>query len=251
MEPGTDTLEAENVFSVRTGVFEGPLELLLELIEKRKLLINDISLSQVTDEYMAQVALLEQNPLRETSQFVLLASTLLLIKSKSLLPIFELTEDEEESIDNLQERLRLYQIYRNAGKILAEVFGENMLYERKYVPDTTPLFLPDAFTEKTALQTAIQEILTKLPRKPIKPKVQVRKTITLEEMMDRLHARVAQQLKFGFKEFTGGSTERGTIIVGFLAILEMVKQGKVLVNQVQKFEDIEIEREGSGAPRYV
>ena len=243
--------DSQSIFSVKTGVFEGPLELLLELIEKRKLLINDISLAQVTDEYMARVAVMEQNPLRETSQFVLLASTLLLIKSKSLLPILELTEAEEESIENLQERLRLYQIYRTAAKMIGDAFGVQTLYERLYVPDTEPLFSPDVFTTQEALAHAVEEVIHNLPRKPIKPKVHVRKTVSLEDMIAKLQTRIERQLKFGFKDFTGGSTERGTVIVGFLAVLEMVKQGSVMVHQAKKFEDIEIEREGSGTPRYM
>jgi segregation and condensation protein A len=85
-------------FSVKTPIFEGPLELLLELIEKRRLLINDISLAAVTDEYMRRVAGMEGSHLGETTQFVYVASTLLLIKSRSLLPVFELTKEEEESI---------------------------------------------------------------------------------------------------------------------------------------------------------
>lgn len=246
-----NTKHSPSVFAVKTGVFEGPLELLLELIEKRKLLINDISLAQVTDEYMASVAIMEQNPLRETSQFVLLASTLLLIKSKSLLPILELTTDEEESIENLQERLRLYQIYRNAGKILASVFGKQILHSRSYTPDSTPIFSPDSYTTPDALARAAAEVIQNLPRKPIKPKVQVRKTVSLEDMISKLQTRIERQLKFGFNDFTGGSNERGTVIVGFLAVLEMVKQGKVMVRQAKKFDDIEIEREGNEVPRYM
>ena len=106
----------QSIFSVKTDVFEGPMELLIELIEKRKLLINDISLASVTDEYMQRVAIMEQNPLKETTQFVVLAATLLLIKSKSLLPILDLTPEEEESIEDLQYRLKQYAIFRKAGK---------------------------------------------------------------------------------------------------------------------------------------
>ena len=79
-------------FSIPTASFEGPLELLVELIEKRKLLVNDVSLALVTDEYMKYVREFEEHPIGETAQFVLVASTLLLIKSKSLLPILDLSE---------------------------------------------------------------------------------------------------------------------------------------------------------------
>lgn len=237
-------------FSVQSEVYSGPLELLINLIEKRKLLINDISLASVTDDYMKHVAAMEQNPLRETTQFVVLASTLLLIKSKSLLPILSLTDEEEESIENLQDRLKLYQIYRNAGKIIEQVFGKQMCFDRTYIPHADPLFVTDKFTEKNPLTDAIKDVISKLPKKEVKQKVRVRQVVSLEEMIDRLHARIERQFKFGFKDFTGHSGERSTVIVGFLAVLEMVKQGKVMVRQAQHFDDIEIEKEGSGVPRY-
>ncbi|MEK7117749.1 MAG: segregation/condensation protein A, partial [Patescibacteria group bacterium] len=82
-------------FKVKTGDFEGPLELLLELIEKRKLHINDVSLSQVADDFIAHIKSLEEFPMNDSADFILIASTLLLIKSKSLLPTLELTEDEK------------------------------------------------------------------------------------------------------------------------------------------------------------
>jgi segregation and condensation protein A len=91
--PEEAAVDTRDIFSFKTEVFEGPLSLLIELIEKRKLLINDISLAAVTDEYMRRVAEMERSPLRETAEFIVLASTLLLIKSKSLLPILSLTEE--------------------------------------------------------------------------------------------------------------------------------------------------------------
>lgn len=237
-------------FAVQSEVYSGPLELLIDLIEKRKLLINDISLAAVTDDYMAYVAELEQHPIREMADFIVLASTLLLLKSRSLLPILEFTEAEEETIDELGARLKRYQIYRNAGKVIERIFGVTPNHERRFVPDATPLFITDRFTDTNVLSTAMREVILNLPKIVEKPKVKVRKVVSLEEMLDRLKARIEQQLSFKFKDFTGDSKERTTIIVGFLAVLEMVKQGKVLVHQPSQFTDIEIKREGNTAPKY-
>jgi len=245
------TVVPASKFSVKTDVFEGPLELLIELIEKRKLLVNDISIAAVTDEYMQRVAAMEQNPLHETTQFVVLASTLLLIKSKSLLPILELTDEEEESIEELQERLRIYQIYRNAGKMLESVFGKQMLFERSFSESTEPIFITDAYTEKSVLAESLKDVLTRLPRKVAKPKVQVRKTVSLEDMMESLRSRIERQMKFRFRDIAGQGAEKGTVIIGFLAVLEMVKQGLVIVQQTKHFDDIDIERESGGTPRYM
>jgi segregation and condensation protein A len=237
-------------FSIKTATFEGPLELLIELCEKRKLLINDISLAEVTDEYIRQVSLMQERSLPNTAHFVQLAATLLLIKSRSLLPVLELTKEEEATIDDLEERLRLYQIYREAGRIISESFGKNILYSRSFVAPKNPLFLPDQWCTLGELHTAMQAVLQNLPKKENKPKVQVKQTISLEDMMASLKRRIETQLRTRFSDIRKDATEHKTVIVGFLAILELVKQGNVLVSQLSRFEDIEIELEQGNIPRY-
>ncbi len=91
-------------YLVKTHIFEGPLDTLLSLIEKRKLFINDISLAQVADDYIAYIKSLNEFPIADSSHFILIASTLVLIKSKSLLPDLNLTTEEQESIDDLEDR---------------------------------------------------------------------------------------------------------------------------------------------------
>lgn len=242
--------ESPSMFSIKTDVFEGPLDLLLDLVEQRKLLINDISLAAVTDEYMRHVSEMQERSLPGTAQFVQLAATLLLIKSKSLLPVLELTEDEEITIADLEERLKLYQIYRDAGKHIGDRFGTNVSHERQFMPRLDPLFLPDQFTTKTELEAAMYRVLSELPHKPEKPKVQVRNVISLEKMMERLASRIEKQMKITLRELLEDETERHTLIVGFLAVLESVKQGGIIVAQARRFEDIEIERYKFSAPKY-
>jgi segregation and condensation protein A len=250
MDEEENRVASTQAFHVQTTVYTGPLDLLIDLIEKRKLLINDISLTAVTDDYMAYVAQFEKNPLREMADFIVLASTLLLLKSKSLLPILELTEAEEESLESLEKRLRYFQIFRNVGKQIESLFGKHVAYEKRYVPDTTPLFLPDSYTTIDALRTAMTDVVQNLPKKVEKPKVQVKTVVSLEQMMERLKDRIEKQITFKFKDFTGDSKERSTIVVGFLAVLEMVKQGMIMVRQSAHFNDIEIEREGTHTPKY-
>lgn len=242
-------LDIETI-SIKTQAFEGPLELLLDLVEKRKFLINDISLASVTDEYMRQVSIMQELSLPNTAQFIALAATLLLIKSKSLLPILELTQEEEEGIDDLEIRLRRYQLYRDIARSLEDVFGKNVSHERQYVASQDPLFIPDAYTTTDALQQAIRDVVVNLPVKEVKPKVQIRKVISLEEMIENLHRRIEKQIKLTFSELLGNSPEKRHIIVGFLAVLESVKQGSILVAQAGKFEDIHIEKEKVDAPKY-
>lgn len=245
----TPILDIET-FSIKTQSFEGPLELLLDLVEKRKFLINDISLAAVTDEYMHQVSIMQELSLPNTAQFISLAATLLLIKSKSLLPVLELTQEEEEGIDDLEIRLKRYQMYRTIAKTIEEIFGVTVAHERQYVISNNPLFVTDKFTTQESLREAMADVLLNLPRKEIKPKVRVRKVISLEEMIEKLHQRIEQQIKISFKELLEEHTDRPHVIVGFLAVLESVKQGNILVVQQGRFEDIHIEKQSVGAPKY-
>jgi len=244
------TVDDREPISVKTEVFEGPLELLLDLVERRKLLINDISLAEVTDEYMRQVSIMQELSLPNTAQFVQLAATLLLIKSKSLLPVLQLTEEEEQVIDDLEERLQRYAIIRKGAEVILREFGEMIATVRQYVPDTDPLFVTDQYSTTEALHTSIQNVLINLPRKEVKPKVKVRKVISLDEMIDRLERRIRSEMKLRFSELMEQDTEKPTLIVGFLAVLESVKQGGIMVKQAGKFTDIEIEVEQASTPRY-
>src|ERR1035437_6794426 len=98
----------DNSFKIKTEIFEGPLDLLLSLIEKRKLLINDIALSKVADDYIMYLQNQENFPMKDTADFLVIASTLLLIKSRSLLPGMEISEEEQYDINELEARLKIY-----------------------------------------------------------------------------------------------------------------------------------------------
>jgi segregation and condensation protein A len=240
-----------NRFAVKTEVFEGPLELLIELVEKRKLLINDISLATVTDEYMQRVSLMQELSLPNTVQFVTLAATLLLIKSKSLLPVLELTEEEEGSIEDLQDRLKQYQLYRDAAVPITVQFGRTILHEPRYIPPREPLFVTDAFCTVGELQEAMKRVLHNLPRETApKARATVRPTISLEDMMSKLQKRIEQQMQTRFSDLRRSEPEHKNVIVGFLAILELFKQGDILITQTGRYEDIHMESKKASIPKY-
>lgn len=237
-------------FSIKTDHFEGPLELLIDLVEKRKLLINNISLAAVTDEYIARVSDMQEQSLPNTAQFITLAATLLLIKSKSLLPILELTDEEEVSIHDLEDRLRLYQIYRDIGGILQIDFGANVMYEPEYTPPREPLFLPDEFCCTEQLAEAMERAIAGLPKPTIRQTVTVKPAISLDHMIDNVRRRIERQLRISFFDMRQHEPEHKNVIVGFLAILELFKQGNLIITQNDRFHDIEIELDQASTPRY-
>lgn len=237
-------------FSIKTEAFEGPLELLIELVERRKLLINDISLAAVTDEYLRRVAEMQERSLPNTALFITLAATLLLIKSKSLLPVLELSNEEESIIEDLEERLRRYQQFRDIAKELLVLFGQTQLYEPEMTPPRDPLFLPTKECTLHEISTSMREVLANLPRPTVKPQAHIKPVISLEEMIARVEREIEEKVKTRFFSLVEGEVERKTLIVGFLAILELFKQGGVIVTQHDRFADIEIERQGHSVPKY-
>ena len=259
----------ETDFKVKVGEFEGPLELLLDLIEKRKLHINSVSLSQVADDFIEHIKVLEEFPMADSADFILIASTLLLIKSKSLLPNLELTSEEEGSIGDLEERLREYQKYKVLTLQIQKMFG-HFLFFADEPKNRLVVFAPSKELGVESLYRAMAELLQNLPKPRLLPQVIVEKVISLEEMISALAERVQKSFKMSFSSFIKASnsakasmdksadgkdfaTSKGdkiNVIVSFLAMLELVKRGAMRVSQQNHFADIEMESENLNTPTY-
>jgi segregation and condensation protein A len=242
-------------YKVQLEQFNGPLDLLLSLIEKRKLFINEISLAKIADDYIAYVQQLGKFPIAESAQFILIASTLLLIKSKSLLPTLDLTDEEQQSVEDLENRLKLYKRIRDLSLHIKEKFGTHIIFEKNQSRTVDPVFSPDESMTLPALAEAIRSVLQNLPKHETVPKAVIKKVISLEEMISSLTDRIQKNLRMSFKEFSRshageGKEHKVTVIVSFLAMLELVKQGIVDVTQERDFDDIHIETQSIGVPRY-
>jgi segregation and condensation protein A len=246
-------------FTIKTEVFEGPLDLLLNLIEKRKLFINDISIAKVTDEYMDYVNRLADYSLGDRTQFIYIASTLLLIKAKSLLPTLELTEDEQTDVKLLEQRLKELALMRKAAVQIEKQFGTNIIFPRGDFKLDVRVFAPSKDSTLQNITEAMNRVIGSLPKKIERPKVVVEKVVSLEEMIGRLTDRIKNAVRMSFTEFSGrkggkgsslGRVERVEVIVSFLAMLELVKQGVLDAKQEGLFDEIHMETEDIGVPRY-
>lgn len=238
-------------FSIKTEVFEGPLDLLLTLIEKRKLIINDISLSSVTDDFIAYTKEKSDFPISQAAHFVLIASTLLLLKSRSLLPTLILTDEEVGSIEDLEHRLQLYKYFKKLSREVANLFGKNIIFSRTFVKSSEPMFFPQANLTIQLVDSSIKDVLNCLPKKISVPEVTVQKMISLESMIESLADRIQKNIRMSFKEFSGmGKSEKINVIISFLAMLELVKQELIAVNQEEHFGDIHMENQKVGVPAY-
>ncbi|MCX6788069.1 MAG: ScpA family protein [Candidatus Kaiserbacteria bacterium] len=245
-------------FSIKTNTYEGPFEVLLDLIEARKLLVNELALANITEDFIQHVRAQATFPVEETANFIQIAATLLLIKSKSLIPDLTLTEEENADVEDLKRRLDAYEKVRAAARELARLFGKRIMMPAGERPPEVS-FAPSRDLSAAALADALARVLS--AREAVKelPEVRVKPLVTIEEMMDRLAKRVESALTLSFKEFAGSAKDPSTglgagkieVIVSFLALLELVKQGAVAAEQYDTHGDIRISHTASSSvPRY-
>lgn len=245
-----DTAQGTTSFITKATTFEGPLDLLLSLIESKKLFINEISLSLIAEEYASYVTEMKERQSQtyyEITGYLVILATLLLIKSRSLLPNFDITKEDKVTIDDLEERLKVYKIYKDISKTIAERFDTNIIILKKEQKKEVR-FIPDVHITSEYLYGCIQDILTKAPKVETveqNPEIKVRTTITLEQVMERIQEKVDSLSSFSFNEFTGSKKvyskeEKVFTLISFLAILELIRTGILVADQENTFGDMNV-----------
>lgn len=241
-------------YQIKQGTFEGPLELLLSLIEQKKLFVNEISLAEVTNDYIAYIKSLDEvsseKHIANVSYFILIAATLILIKSKSLLPNLSLTDDEAEKITDLEKRLKLYAIIKNASIDISNNFGMKIIFMPMERVWSEPIFSPDTLITINNIAKSISETLEKVPKVTEKlPEIEVKKIINIDEVINSLTDRIQDVINLSFRDFTkshGAQNEEEAkvhVIISFLAMLELVREGIIDVIQNSSFDDIKINKQ--------
>lgn len=232
-------------YAVRTQTFEGPLEVLLDLITERKLAINTISLAEVTQGYFLYLEALKSSAgmtkeqYGELSEFLRVAATLILIKSKSLLPGFHLSPEEEKDVSDLEGRLKTYQRVRELAEILGERYAHpRPVYLREPFVGVEQSFIPPKTFDLASLPGIMESLLGAIPGREQLPEKKVREIVSLEDKIQELRVRIERGLARSFAEFVGSDTDHTNVIVSFLALLELVKVGVVSAHQDEKFGHI-------------
>ncbi len=231
------------MFNVKLEKFEGPLDLLLKLIEEHRLDIAEMSIAKVANDYLEFVRSEETISLENLAEFVNTASKIILIKSRNILPTLEVTPEEEKEIKDLEEQLKLYKKFKEAGaKIGFLMKNKNRLFSRDYLLGVSAVFSPpqniNAFDLKKTFQALAKRIV--LPEKL--PEEAVRDIITLEDKIGELQKTLEKRVEFGFSQLKNSAKDKIEIIVSFLALLELVKQRIVLAEQSEIFSDIKIKK---------
>lgn len=230
--------------------FEGPLDLLLQLIEEQKMDITQVSLAKITDQYLGYLETIENIDPASLADFLTVAARLILIKSRALLPVLEITEEEEESIWDLEKRLAEYRKFRQAGLALKNIFNQDKTaFSREAYQQTESLFYPPKNIKADDLKTAFEQVLSQLPVVEKLPEEAIEEVVSLKEKINLLQARLKEKTNQIFQNLIGKEKSKLDIIVTFLALLELVKQKTIKVKQKGQFGEIIFEQSKYGTKK--
>ena len=212
------------MYEVQTGQFTGPLDLLLQLIEREELDITEVSLAKVTDQYIERLEALLETPPEELADFLVVGARLLYLKSKMLLPL--LVWEQEEEPGDLETRLRMYKEYAQAALKVQAILGQKRhTYVREKPPVSAMGFAPPKDLTADKMAELFRDVLKRLIPVVKVPEALIEKTVSIHEKIRHIH----EMLK---------SAER----VSFLALLELVKERQLGVTQADHFGEIHFEK---------
>ncbi len=232
-------------FTIKLDRYEGPYTKLLDLISSRKLSITEVTLATVADDYIAYIRSLDQKNIIDISQFIVVASTLMLIKAKSLLPGVVFTEEEEKQVHDLEHKLELYALLVEASSQVRQVYGKNQLFTRPHIlQKNLVVFVPD----ERVTQAFLQSIISLTLRSFIAPKaltaVAVEQTLRLETVIENLLTRIQNTQAVSLQSLAENGTtkeeQKKLLIVNFIALLELLRTGSIGVEQHADGGDITI-----------
>ncbi|MBQ7452969.1 MAG: segregation/condensation protein A [Clostridia bacterium] len=233
-------------FKVRLNTFEGPLDLLLELIKTSKIDICDIFLSQITEQYLEIVSNIGELDVEKASEFIEMASTLLEIKSRKLLPKppVELETEDEDPEQKLIRQIEEYKLFKEASEKLRAFEDVDKFYKQ---PDPKAgdfrYVLPDDLSLDNLID-AFSKVMFKASMKAEVPKEKkiVKDRFTVAQKIGYIKDTLLIKKTFSFKELFEEDYSKSEIINTFLAVLELLKTQEITVKQNNTFDDIEIHK---------
>ncbi len=226
------------MYELSFDYYQGPIEKLLELIEGKKLEVTVVSLSEVTAGFFDYLEKIERAGAGNgiIADFLSVASKLLLIKSKSILPSLILSEEEEEDIKGLETRLKIYQEFRQAKAYVKEMWSEGeLMATREFLKGAAQSFYPPKACAPSDFVSAIQRVVGEI-EKFMKPVVKVKnEIISLKKKIEEVFSRLTKD-PVNFKNLHGGGKKE--VVVLFLAVLHLIRQQLIDVEQDGQFSDI-------------
>jgi segregation and condensation protein A len=228
------------MYEIKIEKFEGPLDLLLKLIEREELDITQVALAKVTDQYIEQLKQLAEIPAEELADFLVVAARLLFLKSKMLLPLLHWDQEDEDG--DLERRLRMYKEYVEAAKkVQAMLSKRRHTFVREKPPVAALGFAPPKDFTADKMAALFREALHRLIPVVKPPEGVIEKTVSIHEKIRHIQALLSKHAHLKFTGVLKSAETRSEIIVTFLALLELIKQGHLTVKQTAHFGEIELE----------
>jgi segregation and condensation protein A len=231
------------IYNIQLPVYEGPLDLLLDLIERAELDITKVSLAQVTDQYLDYLRHVQERDIEDLASFLIIAARLIQIKSETLLPRPPLREPGEEDLgDALARQLVAYKKYKQVAMMLSQREESGF---RSYLRLSTPPpeIEPKLDLSEVTLDDLYHAMLEVLANVPDSPSIQQSVTVPKVRLRDKIVSIVQSLRSIGrlsFRSMVQSARSRLEIVISFLAVLELVKQQQVEALQEEQFGDIEI-----------
>ena len=233
--------ESTTEYTVKLDNFEGPLDLLLFLIREQEIDIYDIPIASITQQYLEYIELMHMLDLDVAGEYIVMAATLLRIKSKMLLPHEEVEDDvqPEDPRQELVRQLLAYQQFKEVAVALSEKEeSQRSVFLRSFTPFEEDVEIEEPLQKVTFfdLLKAFREALTRCTEPSFYP-IQ-RPVVSVEDRIQEISDRLAQEGKISFQELLATDTSRAALIVTFIALLEMIRRKGCIVRQTKLFGDI-------------
>lgn len=236
------------MLQTKTKNFEGPLDLLLSLIEERKLDITQIALAEVTEQFLRYIKQLQNIEPTILADYLAIAAKLLVIKSKAILPTLEVEPEEEEAAFDLESRLLLYRQFKEVAKFLKRLDSDQrQSFSRSITFEERVNFYPDQTVTAEILRGLILKVLNGLKELDQLPKAKIKEAISIQQKIDHLRNHLSGQVETRLSDLIKAAKNKSEVIVTFLALLEMIKQRILTAEQETLFTDVIIKKTGTGA----
>lgn len=233
-------------FRLAAVEFEGPLDLLLSLIEDKKLDITNVALAEVTQQFLEHVRKLESTSPIVLADYLAVAAKLLVIKSKAILPDLVTPEDEPDAARDLESQLRVYKQYKDIARGLGKFIDKSgQSFVRQSVFAQRVSFFPDSAVNQSVMKSAMNRILTSLSELESLPEARIREAVSIQEKITHLQNMLTESIETRLSHVLSTAKSRHEAIVTFLALLELIKQRILTVEQEASFADITIKRLGA------
>ncbi len=220
-------------FTIEQNTFNGPLELLLELLDKKELEIKDIGLAGIADDYLNYLDS-HEIPSNALADFLLIASRLIYIKSRELMPYLAI-DDEEEAVATLEDQLRAYRMFAKAADKIGDLFSSNgyMFSARssRIKKEAIPNFVAPSNIDENIMRDAFMWVVKRLKPFFALNETSIERVKSVNEKMDELRNVITSRAELSFKDVLRGAKSRAEVVVSFLALLELIRRQVVKASQ--------------------